>query len=558
MKILASFTLLRVYTSVLFTLRILHVMATYGLLPTPNSPRLNSTNPNDFVKPSLFPLPYQAVHIIESLEINSPPTWLINVKKNSVNFKIEWDVLGKSTSVTSVFPKPVIHSLSTFDAHDPVWSTSLNNKKICLKIEWKIKDSSQSTSQLNPNSPCYSSKPFASSPMTPHPPNNDSGYYSSPSPFTPQKASGYSHPQSPFFPTTLFTPHRQDVYISPTKQKPQHSHKVGINKSSTYYKPVVKSPPETTPTIDSPSLVPMSPIIPDGPSPSTQPVITPRPKSQPIDHAPPITTNHSDNQLASSSSHENSNFATNIVPPVAPQPNSPVIQTQDVTPPLSENTAVLNSPPIVVPVDPTNTSTISPVPVESSPPDDHPTSYSISATPIAPPVIPQPNLPVIQSQAVTNPSPDNTAVLNSPPIVASGNPTNTITISPGPVESSSPGDDPSSYPLPKPYTPPNQNASLQPNKSKKNKHGKKKFNQGYVGSTSKDQSPSPLHFPTMIPTDHKFLVHEESTDDDIQLIPHPDAHSFDNSFMKTPDDLRVDDRGLLDPSVKAIWMNLQG
>ena len=65
----------------------LHVMATYGLLPTPNSPRLNSTNPNDFVKSSLFPLPYQAVHIIESLEINSPPTWLINVKKKQCQFQ---------------------------------------------------------------------------------------------------------------------------------------------------------------------------------------------------------------------------------------------------------------------------------------------------------------------------------------------------------------------------------------------------------------------------------------------------------------------------------------
>ena len=261
-------------------------MANYGLLPTPNSPRLNSTNPNDFIKSSFFSLPYQAIHIIESLEINSSPTWHLNVNKGSVNFRIEWDVLGKSTTVTSVFPKSVIQSLSTFDVRDPVWSTSLNNKKICMKIEWKVIDSNQSTPQLNLNSPCYSLKSFASSPMTPYPTNNDSGYSSS-SPFTPQKPSGYSHPQSPFFPTTLFRPHRHDVYTSPTKQKPQHihSHKVGINNSSTHSKPVTKTPPDTTSTLNSLSLVPISPIIPDGPSPSPQsdikspPDITSRSKS---------------------------------------------------------------------------------------------------------------------------------------------------------------------------------------------------------------------------------------------------------------------------------------
>ena len=174
---------------------------------------------------------------------------------------------------------------------------------------------------------------------------------------------------------------------------------------------------------------------------------------------------------------------------------------------------------------------------------------------------PQPNLPVVQTQAVTQPLPENTAVLNSPSIVVSGNPTNTSTISPASVESSSPDDYPTSYPLPQPYVPPKLDFSLQTKKPKKSKQGKKKFNQGYVGFTSNDQSLSPPNFPTMVPTDPKFVVDEKSTDDDIQLIPDPlnhDANPYDNLLMKTPDDLRVDDRGLLDPSVKAIWMDLQG
>ena len=269
----------------------------------------------------------------------------------------------------------------------------------------------------------------------------------------------------------MFTPHRQDVYISPTKQKPQH--KVGIN-SNTHSKPVVKTPPDTTTTINSPSLVPMSPIIPDGPSPSTQSAITPRPKSPPIDPAPPITTNPIDNHTPLPPSHGNSNSSTSIVPPVVPQPNLPV-----------------------------------------------------------------------QTQAVTQPSPENTVVINSPPIVASVNPTNTSTISPASVQSSSPDD----YltPLPQPYTPPNQGALLQSKKPN-------------VGSTSQDQSlPPPKHL-SLVPTDLKFVVDEKSTDDNIELIPDllHDACPYDGLFMKIPEDLQVDDRGLLDPSIQAIWMDLQG
>ncbi len=111
-------------------------MANIGLLSTPNLPILNSLHPKDDIKPSYFPLPYQTIHIIESLKIQSPPTWHINVGKDTINFKIKWDVTDNSNSNSSVnnFAKAVIQALSVCNTHDPVWNTSYNNKKTCLKV----------------------------------------------------------------------------------------------------------------------------------------------------------------------------------------------------------------------------------------------------------------------------------------------------------------------------------------------------------------------------------------------------------------------------------------
>ena len=65
----------------------------------------------------------------------------------------------------------------------------------------------------------------------------------------------------------------------------------------------------------------------------------------------------------------------------------------------------------------------------------------------------------------------------------------------------------------------------------------------------------------LVATDPKFVVHKDSTDGDIMLIPDPlneDANPGEDLFIKTPDDLKIDDRGLIDASLKACWMDLQG
>lgn len=280
---------------------ILHVMAKSGLLPTPNSPRMTSNNLDRFVKPSLFPLPYPAIHIIESLEINSSPSWLLNVTKTNINFKIEWDVIDKSELVNSVdiFPKPVIQSLSTYSVHDPVWSTSLNNKKICLKIDWKFMKPNQSPSQLNPT-------PSTSF----YPPSTDYGY-SSATPSSRHQSRVYHSPQSPFphtvlFPNPHFSPNRQDIYTSPTKPKPQHNFPhpdkvntvkstapVNLNPNSLVFqsKPVAHSSPDCTSVPNSSSTDPIIPpasiTTPNLPVSASSSNITPLPSPPSVPSPPP-------------------------------------------------------------------------------------------------------------------------------------------------------------------------------------------------------------------------------------------------------------------------------
>ena len=111
-----------------------------GLLPTPNTPQIHSPNPEDYVKCSYYPIPVQAVNIIESFNIRCQPTWDINVATKHVKFKAEWDLCGQVyTSVNvDVFPKSVLSSLATYNLDQPSWNTSFTGKKLCLKLEWKV------------------------------------------------------------------------------------------------------------------------------------------------------------------------------------------------------------------------------------------------------------------------------------------------------------------------------------------------------------------------------------------------------------------------------------
>lgn len=99
-----------------------------GLLPTPNSPPITSANMDYFISPSKFPLPYQAVSIIESFPLICSPTWDLNVSSKNVKLKLEWSISGngKVGGSSDIFPKPVLKSLATYGLNQPTGSSSCN------------------------------------------------------------------------------------------------------------------------------------------------------------------------------------------------------------------------------------------------------------------------------------------------------------------------------------------------------------------------------------------------------------------------------------------------
>ena len=508
-------------------------MASVGLLPTPNSPRLNSNNTSDFIKPSLFPLPYQATHIIESLEINASPTWLLNVTKDSINFKIEWDVVDKpnSNKPPVVFPKPVIQSLSTYNVHEPVWSTSLSNKKICLKIDWKFMNSNQPPSQLNPKSPVYSPTSFITPNKHSYTPNMDSGYYPSTSPYLHNKSRVYTSSGSPFPHTNLFhhpesSPNRQDIYITPTKPKPNPT-----------------EPPSNK----------VNPKIPKTPANETQ--------------THPVNTTKAHSSSSNSVSTDNTILKPNIVPEIPSKSNTSTTSTVDsIKPPnlpASESSGS-PSPHTNLSHHPKSTS-----PTKSNPNPNEPPSNK---------VIPKVNDTQVHP---VNTHPDTTKAHSSSSESVPTTSTNTQDtsttqtvdpIKPPNLPESEPSHLPDSptisdpkgeeYPPPEPHLPSDHIPSSNTSKPRKRKKKNKKNISSYVGSTPALNSVAPSNNTIMnevklIATDPKFVVHKDSTDGEIMLIPDPlneDANPGEDLFIKTPDDLKIDDRGLIDASLKACWI----
>ncbi len=88
-------------------------MASPGLLPNPNCPVLKSPNAQDYVKRSNYPIPYQAVGIIESCNVRCSPTWDINVTSNSIHFKLQWD-LARHENIFDLFPRAVVQIIATY------------------------------------------------------------------------------------------------------------------------------------------------------------------------------------------------------------------------------------------------------------------------------------------------------------------------------------------------------------------------------------------------------------------------------------------------------------
>ena len=169
------------------------------MIPTPASPIIKSVNPEDYIKSSNYPIPYQAMIAVEGANTHELLTWDINVTTQNVKVKIEWSVLDGSTSVKSdSIPKTVINSISLYNLTQPSWSTSYSTKKFSFKCDWKL----VSTKSTFNNSFCPSTPLNSKSP-------NDSGYISNTS-----KSLNTSTPYTPSHNRS----HRHDVYKPPFKQ----------------------------------------------------------------------------------------------------------------------------------------------------------------------------------------------------------------------------------------------------------------------------------------------------------------------------------------------------
>ncbi len=233
-----------------------HPNVSAGLLPTPTSPIIKSDNPEDYIKSSNYPIPYQAMIAVEGANTHELLTWDINVTTQNVKVKIEWSVLDGSTSVKSdSIPKTVINSISLYNLTQPSWSTSYSTKRFSFKCDWKL----------------VSTKPTLNNSFSPSTPSNfkspnDSGYISNTS-----KSLNTSTPYTPSHNRS----HRHDVYKPPFKQP------VFYRDSPTKDIP---SPKPTLPSTHQSSFTYISP--PSSPHPSRQDTYTP---SKPVGENSPST-----------------------------------------------------------------------------------------------------------------------------------------------------------------------------------------------------------------------------------------------------------------------------
>lgn len=298
-----------------------HPNASTGLLPTPTCPTIKSNNPNDFIKGSFYPIPYQAIIAVEGAKTHELLTWDINVTSQSVKVKMEWSVVDGSTLVKSdSIPKAVVNSISTYNLIQPAWSTSYSSKKFSLKCDWKLISSTNSPSTNNTYYPN----------LTPTINNlsNDSGYMSHNNSQSFLNASTPYHTPYPVkFPRhDVYRPRfKQPVFYPDTPSKHVNQvHQVNITKNSPQHtpgKPPVETPLSTSdpsyPPIDTPKPQPSH-------SPPTSPLYSPLvnlPVTKPTQSVPVGDVNLHDKPLSQSVPDVPplSEF-THIEPPVSHSP----------------------------------------------------------------------------------------------------------------------------------------------------------------------------------------------------------------------------------------------
>ena len=290
-----------------------------GILPTPKSSKINSKDSTSFISPSTYPLPYEAVQIINSFNICEQPKWNISVGTKNIKLKMEWLTINThmDKSTTFNFPATVLHSISLFNLDKPTWSSSFNGQEVLLNCDWKIINKNSTPSQFN--TPSQSAATLYNSP--------DSGYHtgSPPTTYTPYTAQ--------ITPTKLkFSPTKRkknDIFIpktpKPSNSPPQTPHQPTPSSQKQPNLPIIKPPtPSTTkkPQNPPPTPIPSTPTI--HPNPPTN-------KSQPT-HNIPSTSQSSPPLTSQPYPYKPSSSTTVVINPDAPTANQDYDPMRDFVP----------------------------------------------------------------------------------------------------------------------------------------------------------------------------------------------------------------------------------
>ena len=359
-----------------------------GILPIPKSPIIKDGAPTSYIKPSYYPIPYQATIAIENCDIHEVLSWDISVNVKSIKIKVDWSLAKDNNGTTDLFPKAVYNSISSYNIGKPIWSSSFSNSKLSLKVEWKIIDPNTSnTPHVIPLSPIpYNDHLPGHSFITPGHLNDDSRY-GSPNISRTHHFNVSTPAAKLIFPSPKRNIGRHDVYRSiPKSPSTNLQSKPGndeLSKSVYSTNPVSSAMPSSTNNITSPQLSQSKP--------KSIPVIPTLPVDGKLDKS--SSTNY---QSKSSIPVIPSSTNTNTLP--QPLPTLPVDVILDNTNPKSPSANSQSKPSIPVIPSSTNTNTL---------PHPLPTVRVNETKPIPDPD--RNSLPV--SQSISNPNPPTSSII---------------------------------------------------------------------------------------------------------------------------------------------------
>ena len=148
-----------------------------GLLPTPNLPPKDGLPVKSYLGSSFYPLPLQAVSLLEGCPIDEVISWDISVSTKCVKIKVVWSCQAKSSdsySLKEKLPPNLLKAISYYDLARPSWSSSSSSNKLTFVINWPFLSS---TPSISPVTSPTKSKTTASINHVLKTPNSNASYH---------------------------------------------------------------------------------------------------------------------------------------------------------------------------------------------------------------------------------------------------------------------------------------------------------------------------------------------------------------------------------------------